>query len=324
MGRNAGDLPLDELRTYKPELVNKPESFDEFWDEQKRKINQISPEVSLKARDYPVPTVEVMDIVIESWDQTPIKGILVKPESVNECPVIVSYHSYTGYRGLPADYIKWLTLGAAVVAFDIRGQGDSPDFANYPNGSRVPGWMLHDILDADNYYYTNVYRDLILQLNWIKSLDFPVKPTKIGVMGSSQGGGIAIAAAGLNNDIDFCIADWPFLSHFERALYVARSGSYLEILNYFKFNDPQNKTYDQVMNTLGYIDSVHFSESITCPTLMAIGLEDDKTPPSTVFAVYNHLQTDDKQIEVYPQFGHEVNPFHEEKKVAFVASQLER
>ena len=146
--------------------------------------------------------------------------------------------------------------------------------------------------------------------------------TKFGVMGGSQGGGLAISAAGLDKNIDFLVADWPFISHFERALEIATAGPYMEIVNYFKWNDPQYKKHSTIIKTLGYIDCVHFSQSITCPTLMGVGLEDSVTPPSTVFAAYNHLNSTEKQLEVYPQFVHEMNPFHEEKKLAFVANQL--
>ncbi len=322
MSRHVGDFTLEELLKYRPELTNKPNGFTEFWNEQKDSLQKIRPQVKVEWREYPVPTVEVADITFESWDKTPLAGILIKPKSVTSCPIILSFHGYTGSRGLAADYLKWLTLGVAVLSFDVRGQGDSPDFANYKNGSRVPGWMLQGIQDPKNYYYTNVYRDTVMQMNWVRSTDFPFTISKFGVMGGSQGGGLAISAAGLDGNLDFLIADWPFMSHFERALEVALSGPYLEIVNYFKWNDPQYENYNNILKTLGYIDSVHFCQIITCPTLMAIGLEDSVTPPSTVFAAFNHLQSKEKHIEVYPQFVHEVNPYHEEKKLAFVASQL--
>ncbi|AXI10549.1 cephalosporin deacetylase [Oceanobacillus zhaokaii] len=323
LGRQVGDFPLEELRNYRPNLGNKPDDFDAFWAEQKMKMNGYHPHVKIVWRDYAVPSVEVADITFTSWDNTPLTGILVKPKGVEKCQVILSFHGYTGNRGLAADFLKWTTLGIAVFAFDVRGQGESPDFSNYRNGSRIPGWMLLGIQDHENYYYTNVYRDILLQLNWLQSEDSPVGPTKLGVMGSSQGGGLALVAAGLEKNIDFCIADWPFIAHFERALDIALSGPYMEIVNYFKWNDPEYKTYDKVIKTLGYIDSVHFCDWITCPTLMAIGLEDATTPSSTVFAAFNHLKAKDKTIEVYPQFMHEFNPFHEEKKVEFLMKQLE-
>lgn len=324
MGRHIGDFPLKELQAYQPELVNRPADFDSFWSKQKDRMTAIKPKVAVEWRDYSVPTVEVADIAFESWDGTPLKGLLVKPKSVKKCPIVLSFHGYTGSRGLPIDYLKWTALGIAVLTFDIRGQGDSPDFAQYGNGSRIPGWMLNGIHEPENYYYTNVYRDILVQLNWMRASDFPITVTKLGLVGSSQGGGLALSAAGLDRNVDFVVADFPFIAHFERALETALNGPYLEIVNYFKWNDPQYKTYEQVMLTLGYIDCVHFCDSISCPALLAIGLEDSVTPPSTVFAAYNHIHSSEKRIEVYPQFPHEINPFHEEKKLEFVMKQLQK
>ncbi|WP_099355254.1 acetylxylan esterase [Fredinandcohnia onubensis] len=319
MGRNIVDFSLEELKNYKPELTNKPESFDWFWRKQKERLNNFHPSVTISERDYSAKTVDVFDLCLTSFDETPLKGVLIKPKGVDNCPVVLCFHGYTGYRGEVVNHLKWTTLGYAVVAFDVRGQGDSPDYAKYTNGSRVQGWMLQGILEAENYYYTNVYRDCLIQLNWLRSDEFPVEPSILGVMGASQGGGLALATAGLNPTIDFAIVDYPFLSNFERALEVALTGPYLEIIKYFKLNDPQYQTYEQVVKTLGYIDSVHFCPLIRCPVLMAVALEDSITPPSTVYAAYNHLASQEKHIEIYPQFAHEAIPFHEEKKLAFLS-----
>lgn len=322
MGRRIGDLSLEELNVYRPPLSTKPADFEAFWKKQIQLIEHIRPKVEVQVREYPVPGIEVSDITFESWDGTKLKGILVKPRNVKECPVILNFHGYTGNHGLPIDYLKWTSMGVAVYAFDVRGQGASPDFARYANGSRTPGWMLNGILDSESYYYTNVYKDIWMQFNWIVSEGAPLRHTKIALAGSSQGGGLALSLAGLITDLDAVISDYPFLAHFERALKIAPAGPYLEIVNYFKVSDPQYKTYETAMQTLGYIDCVHFCENIQCPALMQIGLEDDVTPPSTVFAAYNHLASDDKRIEVYPQFSHETNPFHEETKLVFIKKYL--
>lgn len=280
MSKYGSEFAIDELRNYRPQLTNKPENFTGFWDNEKYNLENIRPKVELEWRDYPVPSVEVADIKFGSWDKTPLYEIFLKPKSAISFPLIFNFHGYTGSRGLPADYLKWLTLGVGVISFDVRGQGDSPDF--------------------------------------------PYNITKLGVMGGSQGGGLAISAAGLESSVEFLIADCPFISHFEKALEIAVSGPYMEIADYFKWNDPECDKYNEVLKTLGYIDSVHFCQKIKCATLMAVGLKDTVTPPLTVFAAFNHIQSVEKQIKVYPQFGHELNPFHEEKKLAFVANIIGR
>ncbi|RDI40049.1 acetylxylan esterase [Falsibacillus pallidus] len=322
MGRHVGDFPLEELKGYRPELMNKPNDFDEFWKRKKEEINHLEPIVKMELRDFPHPGIEVYDVVFTSWDGTPLNGMLMKPVGAAKCPLIFHFHGYTGHRGFPLDYLKFTSLGAAVLAYDVRGQGNSPDYARYSNGSRVQGWMLDGIFEPENYYYTNVYCDILMQWKWLKSDAFPFKPTSIGLCGGSQGGGLALAAAGLVKCADFVIADYPFLAHFERAIDVALAGPYMEIVNFFKWHDPEYMKYDQVLKTLGYIDCVHFCEKVECPVMMSIGLEDAVTPPSTVFAAYNHVKSKGKSIDAYPQFTHEGNPFHDEKKLAFLLKHM--
>ncbi len=46
------------------------------------------------------------------------------------------------------------------------------------------------------------------------------------------------------------------------------------------------------MNTLAYFDIMNLADRVKVPVLMSIGLIDRVTPPSTVFAAYNHLETE--------------------------------
>ena len=61
---------------------------------------------------------------------------------------------------------------------------------------------------------------------------------------------------------------------------------------------------DQVFSTLSYLDVVNHAKRVTAPALFSVGLVDDITPASTVFAAFNHY-AGPKQIEVYPFNGHD-------------------
>ena len=56
--------------------------------------------------------------------------------------------------------------------------------------------------------------------------------------------------------------------------------------------------------TLSYIDVVNHAQRVTAPALFSVGLSDDITPPSTVFAAF-HYYGGPKDIAVYPFSGHE-------------------
>lgn len=115
----------------------------------------------------------------------PITGLWVKSKALKECQVIVSLPEYTGRCGLPIDYFKWISLGVAVYVFDVCGQGSSPDFTKRLNDSRISDGMLHSIQDLAGYYYINVYKDILLQLQWIRSGAEPLQPTKLILADSS-------------------------------------------------------------------------------------------------------------------------------------------
>ena len=67
------------------------------------------------------------------------------------------------------------------------------------------------------------------------------------------------------------------------------------------------------MRTLSYCDLLNLAPRIRCRTIISNGLWDDICPPSTIYAVYNHI-TAQKQIELYPFHKHEIPYEHWELK----------
>jgi len=66
----------------------------------------------------------------------------------------------------------------------------------------------------------------------------------------------------------------------------------------------------EVFRTLSYFDNMNLAERITCPVLMNVGLQDVICPPSTIYAAFNHLGSETKEMKVFPYNGHEGNPTH--------------
>jgi cephalosporin-C deacetylase len=121
------------------------------------------------------------------------------------------------------------------------------------------------------------------------------------VAGGSQGGGIALAVAGLTGGLAGVLADVPFLCHFRRATEITDQTPYAELVSYCKTHRDQ---VEQVFATLRYFDGVNFAVRATAPALFSVALMDAVCPPSTVFAAYNHYAAE-KDITVWPYNGHE-------------------
>ena len=97
------------------------------------------------------------------------------------------------------------------------------------------------------------------------------------------------------------LADVPFLAHPVRALEVTDANPYRELADFCKVNPGRA---DQVFTTLSYLDVVNHAKRATAPALFSVGLADVITPPSTIFAAFNHY-AGPKEIAVYPYSGHE-------------------
>ncbi|WP_353853850.1 acetylxylan esterase [Bacillus sp. Bos-x628] len=312
------DLPLEELNVYKPKKTARPD-FSSFWRASLAALDKIEAEPTLEPFSYPVKGVKVYRLTYQSFGNSRIEGWYAVPDHGGSHPALVRFHGYNySYDGDIHEIVNWALHGYATFGMLVRGQGGSEDTTVTPGGQAL-GWMTKGILSKETYYYRGVYLDAVRALEVIRS--FPeIDHSRIGVIGGSQGGALAIAAAALSDIPKVVVADYPYLSNFERAVDVALQEPYLEINSYIRRNsDPEAEK--KAFETLSYFDLINLAGWVKQPTLMAIGLIDQVTPPSTVFAVYNHLQTD-KVLKVYRYFGHEFIPAFQTEKLSFLRKHL--
>ncbi|MBU8785965.1 MULTISPECIES: acetylxylan esterase [Bacillus] len=312
------DLPLEQLYQYKPEKTAL-DDFQEFWEESLGELAKEKAEPQLERYDYPADGVNVYWLTYRSIGGAHIKGWYAVPGRKGPHPAIVKYHGYNAsYDGDIHDIVNWALHGYAAFGMLVRGQNGSEDTSGSPHG-HVPGWMTKGILDPKTYYYRYVYLDAVRALEVVKGFA-EVDEKRIGVIGASQGGGLAIAVSALSDIPAAAVSEYPYLSNFQRAIDTAIDQPYLEINSFFKRNGSAD-IERKAMNTLSYFDIMNLAESVKAPVLMSIGLVDTITPPSTVFAAYNHLNTE-KELKVYRYFGHEFIPAFQTEKLAFLRKHL--
>jgi len=181
--------------------------------------------------------------------------------------------------------------------------------------------MTKGIQSKYEYYYRAVYMDAIRALEVLADMEC-VDKGRIGVTGESQGGGLTLAAAALSDIPVVAVALYPYLSNFDRAIDIAPSFPYQELNEYFRrYSDPEVEK--QARKTLSYFDIMNLAPKIKCPVLIGTGLVDEITPPSTVFAAYNHM-TCPKEIAVYRYFGHEFIPGFVDKRLRMLMQHLQQ
>ena len=202
--------------------------------------------------------------------------------------------------------MAYTVAGYGVVSMDVRGQsGYSTDGERSPLGNTVKGQIIRGAVEGPHeLFYKDVYLDLYQLIEIVASLP-QVDDSKLASYGASQGGALALVAAGLNPRIQRTVAIYPFLSDFRRVLEIGNtSEAYDELFRYFKFHDPFHETEDQIMDTLAYIDVKNFAHRIKGQVHMITGLDDDVCYPVTQFAIYNRLEGPKEHL-IMPEYAHE-------------------
>ncbi len=300
------DLPLEQLKTYLP-TRQEPPDFDAFWQSTLAEARVYPLNATFEKVDYGLVAQETFDVTFNGFGGQSIKGWLILPKQRSgKLPCVVEYIGYGGGRSFPIDWLLWSSAGYAHFIMDTRGQGsswspgDTPDLYAGGGNPHVPGSMTQGILDPKHYYYRRVFTDAVRAIEAARSHP-EVDASQIALTGGSQGGGIAIAAAGLVSDVVAAMPDVPFLCHYQRAIELVDTYPYKEIANYCHVHRDK---VDTVFNTLSYFDGVNFSARAKAKALFSVALMDQICPPSTVYAVYNHWAAE-KDIKVYPYNGHE-------------------
>jgi len=300
------DLSLEDLQSYRPD-VREPADFDDFWTETLRSSRSVAQAPTVTPVPSPFTTLDVFDVTYSGFGGDPIKAWLTLPRGIDgPLPAVVEYNGYGGGRGLPVERLGWASSGYAHLFMDTRGQGsmwgsggETPD--PHGSGPSSAGFMTRGIEDPSDYYYRRVFTDAVLAIDAVRTLP-QVNADRVSVAGGSQGGGIALAAAGLADGLIAAMPDVPFLCHFERAVGFTGGDPYQEIVRYLSV---YRGAEERVFDTLSYFDGVNLARRATSAGLFSVGLLDPICPPSTVYAAFNAFGGADKEIVVYAHNEHE-------------------
>ena len=167
------------------------------------------------------------------------------------------------------------------------------------SGPSVPGFLTRGIESRDNYYYRRLFTDAVRAVDAAKQLP-RVDPSRVVVVGGSQGGALALAVAALRDDLVGVAAFVPFLCDMRRASLITDSEPFAELGRYLATH---RHSVDAVFDTLAYFDGVNMARRATAPVWMSVGLMDPVCPPSSVFGAFQ-TYAGSKNLTVWPYNGH--------------------
>lgn len=316
------DLPVEELRAYRGR-ADPPADLADFWSGTLAEARTHWQPPTVEPVATGVRLVDTFDVGFSGFGGHQIRAWYHRPAgSTAPLPVVVRYQGYGRGRALPHEIPLWTLGGYACLDVDTRGQGaggstgDTPD----PVGSEpaVPGFLTRGIRDRNSYYYRRVFTDAVLAVDAAQLLP-GADADRVAVAGASQGGGIAVAVAGLREDISAVVADVVFLSDLRRASEIAAHTPYTELATYLAVHRDQ---VERVFATLSYVDASVLGRQASAPALFSVALMDRICPPSTVYAAYN-AYAGPKEIREYPYNDHEGGAaFHQAVALSWLAGLM--
>lgn len=316
------DMRLEKLRKYQGRNP-KPKDFDKFWDRGLKEMQSIDPEVKLVPAEFQTPFVECLDLYYTGVGGARIHAKLLRPKKAPKPhPAILMFHGYSSNSGNWSDKLGYAAAGFTMAALDCRGQGGLSEDIGGVKGNTLNGHIIRGI---DSKPEKMLFRQIFLdtaQLAKIVMKMSDVDPKRIGAMGGSQGGGLTLACASLTPQITHVAPVVPFLCDYKRVWEMdLAKDAYNELRDYFRKFDPLHERENEIFTRLGYIDVQHLAPRIKGKVLMGIGLMDTICPPSTQFAAYNKIKSQ-KSLCIYPDFGHEELPGHDDKIFQFMCEMI--
>jgi cephalosporin-C deacetylase len=233
-------------------------------------------------------------------------------------PAVLQFHGYGGSSGEWSDKLNFVNEGYCVAALDCRGQGGLSEDNSQVTGNTREGHLIRG-LDGrpEKLLFRQIFLDTA-QLARIVMTQPEVDPARVGCLGGSQGGALALVCAALEPRICRTASVFPFLSDYKRVWEMdLAKDAYADLKTYFRKFDPLHERAEEIFTRLGYIDVQHLSERIRSEVLMGITLMDNICPPSTQFAAFNKI-TAKKEAVIYRDFGHEGLPLFNDRIFRFM------
>lgn len=281
---------VDKIKPYTQE----PQDFRSFWQKNVEELKQVPMSYTKELyKDYCTDKIDcyLVKLQIDKMGHS-MYGFLFYPKNAQpgKHPVVLCPPG-AGIKTIKDPMRNKYYAENGFVRFEVEIHGLDPRISLETFGEisrafndRNGGYLANGLENKDIYYMKHVYVGLVRCIDFLTSL--PEWDGKnVAVQGGSQGGALAIIAAGLDNRVTQCVANHPALS--DMAGYAAKGGTG----GYPHFcRQPQILSNTDCLNTLAYFDVVNFARYVKAPTYLTWGYNDVTCPPTTSYAVWNTLK----------------------------------
>ena len=296
-----------------------PDDFKTFWEQaiQQARYTPLEPTKRLLPERC-TKDVNVYEVSFNNmaWDSRTY-GILCVPVKEGKYPALLRVPG-AGARPYQGD--AW-TASQGVVTLEIGIHGipvtlEQQVYTNL-NKNALSHYWDWGMDDRDQSYYKMVVLGCIRAVDFIEQYT-PWNGQQLGVTGSSQGGFLSLAIAGLDkritcyapvhaalcdhtNSLNKKACGWPHYFYGVNVQGLAMSDAWSTTA---KSLNTKPSTFNKII-TSRYYDGVNFARLITPQQKgwFSFGYNDDVVPPTSAWATYNTI-TGPKEISIYQQTAH--------------------
>lgn len=297
-----GGAAVDPL-LIKPSM-NVPDDFDAYWAAKKKLVHDSPMKPVLTPVPCKLDDVLAFDLQLNcpdtqgNTDGAPVSGYFAMPKDARpgKCPAILFPHSAgvkSAYLNNPVD--RGAAVGMIGLDFNAHGIANGKDKKYYDELAKgdLSDYRTRGREDRETSYFTGMYMRLFRALQFLKSRPEWDGRTLI-VWGSSQGGGQTLVAGGLDSDITLLLAGVPAMCDHNGST-INRQSGWPQML---KGLDPEKDkaTWDKVVSASRYVDAANFASRIKTSVIVTAGFCDVTCAPTSVYAAYNAIPSQNKQI----------------------------
>ena len=288
-GERHGKAAAFNQKNIRPALPE-PGEFDDFWRGGLAEVAAVPPDIRQKRIEALCDgRREVYRLSFATVGGGRIYGFLTRPAGPGPFPALVSVPGAGPGTGPDTDPAN---EGFAVLCCNVFPYETTEECAEnerrYEAFNRQGLYIYRGAESPEHCLLRSALLGISRAADWLAEQPF-ADADRIGVFGSSQGGGFALMLAGLKPRFRAAAANVPAFCDF--------GGE--------KSGWPQFRQHG--FDRMKLFDAAYFAARIRCPVKMIAGWCDEVCPPESVYAAYNCISAP-KEIVDEPAMAHEIWP----------------
>jgi len=275
-----------------------PEDFDAFWAEtvEEARVQPLDYRRTL-TNDFDYPGFFVETVRFRGMHGAELEGWLAYAPGASRQKSFLWVPPYGRESLLPNEY--GTREGFTSFSFNFHELGAFHQEKYTPSR----GYFAQGAESPETWVFRTMVQNALIATRVLQAQP-EADEDRIGAMGMSQGGGIAIWLGALSPIIKAVAADMPFLGAMNQVL--ERQAYRYPLKELTDFADTIPLGMERILNTIAYFDTLNFATRCTKPTHISYGTKDPACRPDQVQAIFEALPGDKKLVEY--EWGHDWFP----------------